>query len=96
MPAATAVQRPGCPLQLLANHIEDDAPFLGVRVYLEFRHLADSFELCRLMHEQRGVSTVVDDESRAAAVRPDERFGRAPPVLLERFPLPREYRRPFG
>src|SRR2546428_5815409 len=42
--------------------------------------------------QQRGVSTVVHDERGAATVRPFERFVRAPPVLFERFSLPREDR----
>jgi hypothetical protein len=45
-----------------------------------------------LVDEERGVATVVDDEVGAAALAPVEAALGAPPVLLERLPLPGEDR----
>ena len=79
-------------LQLLADRLENHAPLFGVVRLVERRHLAGLLELVRLVHEQRRVAAVVDDQRRAGAVRPHERFRRAPPVLLERLALPGEHR----
>src|SRR6185295_3391442 len=62
-------------------------------VRVERRHAARLLELDALVYDQRRVTAVIDDEGRTAAVRPLERLVRAPPVLLERLALPREYRR---
>jgi hypothetical protein len=45
------------------------------------------------VHDQRRIAAVVDDQRRAAAIRPLEGFVRTPPVFVERLTLPREYRR---
>jgi hypothetical protein len=42
--------------------------------------------------EERGVATVVEQHVRARAVGPHQRLLGAPPVLLERLPLPGEHR----
>ena len=49
-----------------------------------------------LVHEQRGVATVVEDEVRALAVRPVECLEGAPPVLFQRLTLPGEDRDALG
>src|SRR5688572_31060734 len=79
-------------LQLAADLVEDDAPLLGILVRVERRHRARLLELRGLVHEQRRVAAVVDDQRRAVAVGPHEGLDRAPPVLLERLALPREHR----
>ncbi len=96
MSAATVVQRPGLLLLLGAQQVEDDAPLLGSVVGVERRHLAGLLELGALVHQQRRVAAVVEDQVRAGAVGPHERLLRAPPVLLERLALPREHGVPFG
>ena len=57
---------------------------------VEVGHLAGPLELEALVHEQRRVAAVVDDQVRAPAVGPDQRLVGAPPVLLERLALPGE------
>src|SRR6185503_11023684 len=47
-------------------------------------------ELEPLVHEERRVAAVVDDQVGPAAVRPGEHLVGAPPVLLERLALPGE------
>src|SRR5918912_812688 len=51
-------------------------------------HGAGLLELGALVHQQRGVATVVEDYVRAA-VRPAQRLLDAPPILLEGLALPR-------
>ena len=77
------------------QQVEDDAPFFGIVVGVERGHLAGLLELDTLVHQQRRVAAVVDDQRGAGAVGPHQRLARAPPVLLERFTLPREDRRPL-
>ena len=48
------------------------------------------------MYHQRGVAAIVDDQRGTAAIGPFQRLARAPPVLLQRFALPREHRRALG
>ena len=74
-----------------AEELEDDLELLGVggrRV----RDLAGLLELDALVHDERGVATVVEDHVRAATVGPAQRLLGAPPVLLERLALPGEHR----
>ena len=75
--------------------VEDDAPFFGILVRVERRDLAGLLELRAFVHDQRGVAAIVHDEGGTAAVRPLERFARAPPVFVESFTLPGEHRRAF-
>ena len=77
------------------DQIEDDAPFLRVRVGIERGHLAGLLELDALVHDQRRVAAVVDYQRRSGAVRPLERLVRAPPVLFQSLALPGEDRGPF-
>ena len=49
-------------LQLARDRLEDDAPFLRVLVRIEGRDLLRCLELRRLVHKERGVATVIDDE----------------------------------
>ena len=96
MPFAIALQRPGCRGELGARAVEDHAPFLGIVLRVEVGDLAGAFPLERLVHEERGVAAVVDDQRRALAVGPHQRLLGAPPVLLERLALPREDGRALG
>ena len=82
--------------EALLQEVEDDAPLFGIALGLERRHLPGLLELDALVHEQRRIAAVVDDERRAGAVGPHQRLARAPPVLLERLALPREDRHALG
>ena len=76
------------------EHVDDDVPLLRV-VVGGVGHGARRLVLDALVHQQRGVAAVVDDQvgaSRAAAVRPAQHLLGAPPVLLERLALPGEHR----
>src|SRR5439155_626871 len=73
-----------------AKEGEDDTPLLGILGGVEGGHLAGLLELEPLVHEERGVAAVVDDEVGPGAVGPHERLVGAPPVLLERLALPGE------
>jgi len=53
-------------------------------------------ELGALVHKKRGIAAIIDDEVRPRAIRPLQRLGGAPPILLERLPFPRENGMPFG
>src|SRR5262249_28028270 len=77
----------------LADAVENDAPLLGLALGFERRHLAGLLEFDAFVYHERRVAAIVDDDRRAAAVGPLERFARAPPVLLERLALPREHGR---
>ncbi len=79
-------------LLLLPQHVEDHAPFFGFVLGVEGGHLARGLELGALVDQQRRVATVVDDQVGAAAVGPDQRLARAPPVLLQGLALPGEHR----
>ena len=79
----------------LANRLEDDAPLFGILVRVERRNLPRLLELDALVHQQRRVAAVVDDQRRPAAVGPFERLLRAPPVLVERLAFPGVDRRAF-
>src|SRR5690348_8060798 len=82
--------------QLVLNRVENDAPLFRIAARVERGNLTALLELVRLVHEQRRVTTVVDDEGGAGAVGPDEGFARAPPVVFERFALPRKDRDSAG
>src|SRR5207247_9679083 len=71
-----------------ANQIEDHAPLFRLGVPLERGNLTDLLELGALVHHERRVAAVVDDQRGARAVRPLERLARAPPVLVERLAFP--------
>ena len=92
MPWAIDVQRPGFFDSSAFERVENDAPLFRILVRVELRHLAGLLELVRLVHEQRRVTTVVDDQRGALAIGPHQRFHRAPPVFLERLALPGEHR----
>mmetsp|Transcript_19328 Transcript_19328/g.48276 ORF Transcript_19328/g.48276 Transcript_19328/m.48276 type:complete len:662 (+) Transcript_19328:390-2375(+) len=49
-----------------------------------------SLELLALVEQQRRITSVIDDLIAALTVRPHQGLVGAPPVLLERLPLPRE------
>src|SRR5262249_36802501 len=82
--------------QLAAQQLQDDAPLLAVLVGIEVGHAARALELDTLVDQQRRIAAVVDDQIRAAAVRPAQRLGGAPPVVLERLALPGEHGHAFG
>ncbi len=82
----------GMRLELLAGGLENHAPLFRLVGLVERRHVARLLELVGLVHEERRVAAVVHNQRRAAAIGPHERFGRAPPVLVERLALPREHR----
>ena len=77
-------------LREVAQQVEHDAPLLGVLLRVEVGDAARLLELEALVHEQRRVAAVVDDQVGPAPVGPDQRVGGAPPVLLERLALPGE------
>ena len=60
------------------------------------RHLSRPVVLQPQVHQQRGVTAIVEDQIRARAVRPEQCPGRGPPILLERLALPREHRDASG
>ena len=76
------------------QQIENDPPLFRFGLRIEPRHLADLLELVALVNEQRGVTAIVHDQRRAAAVRPHQRLTGAPPVIGERLALPGEHRDP--
>src|SRR5262245_29774851 len=78
---------------LRAQEIEDDAPFLRLGLGIERRNLRRLLELDALVHQQCRITAIVDEQRRAFAVRPHQRFTRAPPVLRQRLTLPRKDRR---
>mmetsp|Transcript_28600 Transcript_28600/g.65744 ORF Transcript_28600/g.65744 Transcript_28600/m.65744 type:complete len:633 (+) Transcript_28600:389-2287(+) len=49
-----------------------------------------SLELLALVEQQRRITSVIDDLIAPLPIRPHQRLVSAPPVLLERLPLPRE------
>src|SRR5688572_1481764 len=74
------------------DRLKDHAPLLGILVWIERRHFAGLLVFGTFVHEQRRIATVINDQRRAAAVGPFERLLGAPPVLFQRFTLPREDR----
>ena len=74
----------------LSQEIQDHTPFFGIVLWIEVRHTAHSLELGSPMYEQCGVTPVVQNQVRGAPVGPTESLIRAPPVLLQGFPLPSE------
>ena len=69
---------------------EDHLLFVGRRFVIERRGVV--LGLVTLVDQQRGVAAVVDDQLRALAAGKRKGHRRAPPVLGQRFALPREYR----
>ena len=76
----------------VAQQVEKHAPLLRVAFGVEGRDRAGTLELVPLVDQERGVAAIVDDQVGAAAVGPEQRLVRAPPVLGERLALPREDR----
>ena len=81
---------------LRAQQVENHPPFFRLVVAVEARDHTALFVLGALVHEQRGVATVIEQQVRTRAVAPHQRLLGAPPVLLERLTLPREHRRALG
>ena len=79
------------PRRTSAKPLHEDALFFA-GVVGGRGHGTGLFELEALVHEHRGVATVVEDQVRAAAVGPVEQLLGRPPVLLERLALPGEHR----
>ena len=92
MPLAIDVQRPGFFASSSLSDLRMTPHSSGSLAGVERRHLAGLLVLGRLVHEQRRVAAVVDDQRGALAVRPHQALDRAPPVLVERLTLPREHR----
>ncbi|RAO56445.1 hypothetical protein LUPAC06_03656 [Micromonospora saelicesensis] len=82
-PRPAAVVLPQRPRQ----HTEDDLVLLRVGA-LRRRNRSDRLELGALVHQQRGVTTIVEDHVRALPVRPEQHLLGAPPVLVEGLALP--------
>jgi hypothetical protein len=73
----------------VAQPVENDLPLIGVRV-AGGRNPAGLLVLGALVHEEGGVTAVVQDHVRGLTVRPGEGLLGAPPVLFERLALPGE------
>ena len=82
----------GVACDLAVEQVEDHPPLFRIVGRIELGDVPFALELHSLVHEQRGVAAVIDNERRAAAVRPHERLGRAPPIFFESLPFPREHR----
>ena len=76
--------------QIALEQAEHDLELLGLRRG-RVRHGAGLLELDALVHEQSGVTAVVEDHVGAVVTGPVERLLGAPPVLLERLALPGEH-----
>ena len=77
----------GALAQRAAKYVEDDGVLLGVtRVGRGDR--TGELELTALVHEERGVATVVEDHVGTGTIGPAQHLLGAPPVLLERLALP--------
>ena len=70
--------------QRLENH-----PVLLRRGLIGHRHDTGKFELAALVHEQRGVATVVKNHVGAKTIGPHQDLLGAPPVLVKILALPR-------
>ncbi len=81
----------GLIFERLGEQLQDDLVFLVVG-RIGARHFARGFKLGALVNQQRDVPTVVDDLIRAFAVAEVERALGAPPILFQRFALPRKHR----
>nr|BFE72051.1 hypothetical protein GCM10020092_053520 [Actinoplanes digitatis] len=78
---------PGILAETAPQHRQDDRVLLGVGG-IRGRDRAEPLELRTLVHQQRGVATVVQDHVGARTVGPQQRPLGAPPVLLQRLALP--------
>src|SRR5206468_12590731 len=58
--------------------------------------VAAFFQLVAFVNEERDVAAIVHHKLRTFAVGMAERLVGAPPVILQRFALPSEYRNPGG
>src|SRR5436309_8922563 len=76
--------------ELFAQQVEDDAPLLRLIARLEVGNAAFHFARYALMHEQRRVAAVIDDQRGTATVRPHQGLRCAPPIFFERLTLPGE------
>ena len=76
----------------LADELLEDPELLGVRPRSVGGHLTGGLPLAALVHEHRGVATVVEDHVGALAAGPGEDLLGAVPVLLEGLALPGEDR----
>ncbi len=84
---------PGIVLQDLLQKLEQLNFVLRVDLLIE--DLGVLFGVITQMDHERRVPSVIHNEIRSFAARKIERLKRAPPVLLERLPFPREHGNPF-
>ena len=79
-------------LQFRTEKIEDDPPLFRLGALIEIRNLSLRFEFDAFVDKERGVATIINDEVRPSPIRPQQRLGGTPPVLLQRFALPGKHR----
>jgi hypothetical protein len=80
----------GIALQFTSKELQDHSPLFGLVGGDKVGHTARALALSALMNEQCGVTAIIDDQRWPAPIRPHQRLGSAPPVLIERFALPGE------
>ena len=79
-----------------AQQVENHTPLFRLVVAVEARDHTALLVLGALVHEQRGVATIIKQQVWTRAVAPHQRLLGAPPVFLERLTFPRKHRRALG